>query len=1176
MRVARLNLLRYGRFTDTSIEFPYADQDIHIIYGLNEAGKTTSMTAIEDMLFGIPTKSPYNFLHSYETLRIGAVLEHNDNSLEFQRRKGLKDTILGPDGNPLTGLEKSLKTFLNGSDKTFFNRMFSLSHTRLVEGGMAIIEAKDDLGHMLFAAGTGLSTLRDQMNRFSQEAEKIWAPRKSMDRLYYQAFDRLEKARAQQLEHTLDVRNWRAARKLLLDAESHLSACKKNFEKTSTKLKKLVRTRYIHSAIRQRGELIKEIENLGDVIRLPDDAIKQLESAEQQDAQLSATIDQVESQLEQAQTTLNAIKFDNELVKRADDITMLNEQRIEIRKEREDLPKRRRDLKHELKTISRLAQEIGWSSKEPLELIESIPARSDIDVVRKYVERHEALKVELRSARNVLKESKATLKDKTVCLSEIGEATDVSELSAVLKTVREISSVSGRIQDAKKLIENISDDIDRKIQFLSPTLPKDSDVESLVVPNRATVNTFRDDWKQWFKHREDTKERLSKIRNEQKLDQQELAHRMREEGMVSPDVVQNSRKFRDTLWRLINTRYIQQSEISADDKKTHAESLTDLPSSFERAVETADDVADRLFDKAQEVGELSVLSRNIVRRETEIEQLEDDRVRVEACWKELKKAWQNKWTNVPVKVLTPDEMLSWLDDRDSIVTLSDRKRDAVRQFEGHVEEERAGIELIYTTLTAMGKVVDKNDINSLSVIVEIADEYRIAEENKAEKIVELRKDVRSAQLEVSRRKDELDSIEAEWLVWQKDWEKAVSLIDLVSDKQPDIVSSRINIIDEMREHTNKARELRDARIATIERDIEEYEKNVAVAIEELAPDLSGDEVDASVATLVSRRDEASKLSQTETDLRKTVSKLTDSIKALNQDRKRVWLVVEPFFETACTKDVEELRKSIEKSDQMRSLKKRLDSVVRTLEDQGGGLAIEVLEAECEGVDIDELQTKEELTEAELTECNNQVGQALIAESEARRAFEAIGGDDIAARAAADYQEALASVEFATEQYIRTRTSASLLHWVVDRYRKEKQGPLVSRASELFRALTMNSFEKLEVRFDERDSLYLAGVRFDGEVVPVPGLSSGTEDQLFLALRIAGIKDYLVRAEPLPFVADDLFLNFDSDRAAAGFKVLGQLAERTQVLFYTHHQHLVDIAKETLGEEVHVEDLEPVL
>ena len=77
------------------------------------------------------------------------------------------------------------------------------------------------------------------------------------------------------------------------------------------------------------------------------------------------------------------------------------------------------------------------------------------------------------------------------------------------------------------------------------------------------------------------------------------------------------------------------------------------------------------------------------------------------------------------------------------------------------------------------------------------------------------------------------------------------------------------------------------------------------------------------------------------------------------------------------------------------------------------------------------------------------------------------------------------------------------------------------------------------------------------------LSDGERDQLYLALRIAGLERHLDSDQPLPFVADDVFLNFDDERAGAGFKVLGTLSQRTQVVFFTHHSRLRDIAREAL-------------
>ena len=180
-----------------------------------------------------------------------------------------------------------------------------------------------------------------------------------------------------------------------------------------------------------------------------------------------------------------------------------------------------------------------------------------------------------------------------------------------------------------------------------------------------------------------------------------------------------------------------------------------------------------------------------------------------------------------------------------------------------------------------------------------------------------------------------------------------------------------------------------------------------------------------------------------------------------------------------------------------------------------------------------------LSERDVKALQEGLKEAAEKRAEARQEIQAnSGGDDAAAKAAAERQEAIAAMRQAAERYVRFRTSAMLLRWVLDRFRKEKQGPLLKRAGELFQVLTLGSFDRLSVQFDDQDQMQLAGVRPNGSVVSMPGLTSGTEDQLFLALRIAAIEDYFARATALPFVADDLFINFDPGRSAAGFDVLG--------------------------------------
>ena len=1171
MRLARLDLLRYGRFTDASIELPWAKRDFHIVYGPNEAGKTTSLTAIEDMLFGIPERSPYNFQHSYEAMRVGGVLEDKGDRFEFQRRKTRRDMILGLDGDPLPGDERLLAPFLGGADRVYFDRMFNLSHGRLAAGGRAIVEAKDDVGQMLFAAGTGLADLRKRLKQLEEEADRLWAPRKSA-RLYYQAQARLEEAQSRQREHSLSVSAWRTAHKTLRDAEKRLQERRKEQEETSKELKKLVRIRHVHGAIRRRRELTQEIEALGDVNVLAEDAAEQLNQAEQQEAKIRAQVDILAPQLQKARETLEGITFDEAFVRRAGEIMQLNEQRIAVRSGREDLPKRRDEYRLELESLARLAAEIGWEFGEPSELIERIPPKSRVEAVRRLLARHGKLAVEFRSARKALEVSQAALQDKTERLDEIGVATDISGLAAVLNAVREIGDVAGRIRTAEGQVAEIAGGIEKKLRSMKPVMPAGTDIEALPVPPRDTIIAHRDDVRKRAQIESETKRRLTEARNDLERDQEALERRVRDEGVVAPGAVKEARGYRDTLWRLLKARYIACSEIPAEEAQAYAGALEDLPASLEGAVEQADSIADRRFNKAQAAGELAVLAHNITGHETRTGQLEADVAALKAEGEQFDQDWQTLWADVPIETLAPDLMLAWLEAREDVVALIGRERDARRQLDDSRKEEQEGIAQLRAALTKVGCDAEEIEADELRVMVERAEAYRREQEAKAEKIVEIREAARTAKSEVVRRQSELEGAEAEQISWQADWAKAITAIELQCDEKTDVISAQVNVIEEMREHAATARDLRDKRIATIERDIGIFQKTAAEIVAELVPDMTDGDADASVVALDRRREEALKLHQQHRELTDAMAERRKEIEKLEQDRKAGWSSVRPLLEAAGAEDVEELRKTIEGSDRLRTLNEELNGVMETLDQQGDGLAIEVLEDECRDVDIDAVRVREEAAEAELRVLGEQMEEAIVARTEARKAFEVIGGDDAAARAAADCEEALAAMQDAAGRYVRVRASAKLLRWTVDRYRKEKQGPLLKRAGELFRVLTLNSFERLEVRFDERDSMHLTGVRPEGEVVAVPGLSSGTEDQLFLALRIAAVEDYLTRAVALPFVADDLFINFDPERSAAGFEVLGQLAEQTQVLFYTHHPHLVDLARETLGVDVHVVSL----
>ena len=225
--------------------------------------------------------------------------------------------------------------------------------------------------------------------------------------------------------------------------------------------------------------------------------------------------------------------------------------------------------------------------------------------------------------------------------------------------------------------------------------------------------------------------------------------------------------------------------------------------------------------------------------------------------------------------------------------------------------------------------------------------------------------------------------------------------------------------------------------------------------------------------------------------------------------------IQCLHDAAAAKDIDQLKAAILNSDKLRELASERVRIVDALAKEGDGLALAELSAECEAVDIDQVSAREQTLEQDLKDLRGRLTEAAEQRTQTRSAFDTIGGGDRAAEAAAARQAALAELREVAEQYVRVRSAATMLQWAIERYRREKQAPLLKHAGQVFATLTGGSFSDLRVEFEENDSAQLAGLRPAGELVRIGGMSAGTADQLYLALRVASIEDYLERATLYP-------------------------------------------------------------
>jgi uncharacterized protein YhaN len=132
----------------------------------------------------------------------------------------------------------------------------------------------------------------------------------------------------------------------------------------------------------------------------------------------------------------------------------------------------------------------------------------------------------------------------------------------------------------------------------------------------------------------------------------------------------------------------------------------------------------------------------------------------------------------------------------------------------------------------------------------------------------------------------------------------------------------------------------------------------------------------------------------------------------------------------------------------------------------------------------------------------------------------------------------------------------MLAAVRDYYEREHQPQALREASDFLRRLTGGRYTRVWTPLGQH---LLKVDDHTGHSLSVEVLSSGTREQLFLALRLALVNSYARRGIRLPLVLDDVLVNFDVGRAKSAALVLRDFAQHgQQVLVFTCHEHIAKL------------------
>lgn len=1158
MRIKRLELKAFGPFTGRTIEFDSREPGLHVIFGPNEAGKSSALRALKALLYGFPERTSDNFRHANDQLLVGGCLEGTDGrEVVFYRRKRRKADLLDPDGNPMD--PGTLATLLHGIEPALFESLYGIDHKILVAGGEDILSQKGEVGQALFAAGMGISSLKKILDFLEAEANDLFKERGSKPRIN-QAIKEYKELKREVRDATLLPGTWKEHQKRLEIAEAEHAELEAESRRKGAEVRRLERLNKAIPELAALENLQKQLMALGDVVVLPLEFPTWLREVEQGIREIGLQINSDKSRMKKLREKQDGICLNQALLDQAETIEDLHQGLGEYRKGKKDLGGLEGERITHRKDAGALIKEIRPDLT--LEDAESLrPVLSRKRTIQDLSSRSEALNQQEAQARKQKAEAEKELEKIAGALSNQPAPKEGDDLAKAIKPARKAGDIDAQIEEISREIAAGKKNCRSELKRMGLWSGEPDQLLELTLPLLETVRRFEADEAELDNECRQLKKDRQKAEKELKTAKTENREVAYGGEVPTEQDLELSRKKRQDGWKLLRRQWIDGDDVSAE--AVEYEPGQAVHDAYEKNVEKTDIIADRLRREAGRVSRAAALRAGIESLEETIQEIVQQEEKIITCQENLAARWQAEWESGQIKPLSPKEMLAWLTDMDKLrfqVTevftkgslLSDKKM-ARQQYRQALLEELKGFR---ESAEFSGQGLDPVLVFAESILENI-----VRRQAECEKLSDQQDMAKTALGKAQREKEEAETAKIEW---QKNWDKALAGLDLKDQVLPGEAHDLLETIGKCFDKLEKAKEFQ-SRIDGIGRDMDRFHADVQTLLAQSAPDLKDLSPEQAVPRLHSMlgkaRQDNELLKKNKLEMESLTAETENSKKALHSLNERM---AELLVTAGCEKS-EDLVEAIGKSTQYQRLREKISDAESFLAKVSEGISLEQIKQQAAEVNVDELPGQIASLKRQIDEdLYPGITAALKRIGEENKELQLMDGSGQAAAAAEKMEQVAARIQRLVEQYKRIKLAAKVLQDAIARYREEHQDPILRQASGIFSQLTLGSFSGLRADMNDSGNPILVGMRPDGSRVNVAGMSDGTCDQLYLALRIATLESRLETSEPMPFIVDDILINFDDERSRITMKLLAELAGKNQVILFTHHRQIVEAANSMAG------------
>ena len=1153
MRLRRLDLSRYGMFTDHTINFGEridGSPDLHIVYGPNETGKSTALGGFLDLLFGIEPRSRYSFLHGYEAMRIESDLEISGQTHRLVRVRKTKASLLDEHGQPIA--DGVIANALGGMDRDAYKAMFSLDDDTLEGGGDEILRSEGDLGQLLFATSAGLVELSKTLNRLRESAEKFHRDRARNTELYKLKAEILQLDKEKKGLDTVAsvfarfITDRGRAKSAYDEAMSVRAKLETEREDAERRIQGLPWLDEIHRLRRE----IMELESLPEV---PQVWFKQVGSLIVQEPKLTTRLDGFKRQKRQLSEKNESLAVDNAILGLESRIDQLKTARARYVTATADLPERRSQLSEYDGTIRTIIRRLSEASGiDPTSLV--VPA-GVVGSLNDLIEQRSGLDERLRTTATEMETAEAAVGTARRAVEKTGtEAGDVAavafdRLDAATRAVN-ADAHHARLAMHMRQRGDIKAVLDAQMAQLHPWDGAPEVLVGVSVPEPSEVDVWRSALDQAVKDIDLLEREEARLLADRNGLSGLMEAKRSETGVIGDEEAARLRALRDEAWQT------HRAKLDATSADTFEERLKD------------DDAA--MAARIAHVTELAKLrqAREGLREKTS--ELERNAGELALARKQQRQVLDEVSAAVQVMAGTGAESLSsavtlpklttWIHRRQEVLkTLGDIGRQDAEIARAREDENRHH-ERLAKAMTA-ARVAHDPALN-LEDLVQIAQAAVESDREQRGASRAVRQEVERTQAELERRRRDAGQAGRDNTKWHADWTASLSRCWLGgADPEPSTAAVR-RILEDVTvlESTLENGAAMADRIGKMEQDQANFTAAVRALVEQLGDTFDAGQVVAINDGLSDRLGKAIHDRKARGQCLKEMESVAKDIAEVENSLVELRAVADEMFKAFGVDSLREVDERLKKVARRTAVRKELSNCETKLVESMKARSLEEAVSALENTDSDKLEREIAELKARLKDASGRTNELYLALGRAEDAISAVGGDNAVARLEQQRRTVLLNIEEGSLAYLRTQLGIEAAERALSAYRDEHRSSMMRRASEAFRTISRGAYSRLDAQLTDKGEV-LMGIGASGGAKIASEMSKGARFQLYLALRVAGYFEFVDQHGPVPFVADDILETFDDFRAEEAFRLFTEMAGVGQVIYLSHHRHLCEIARE---------------